>query len=132
LWWAVEGLAREHEIGRQNMIVRKWRATADNERSYLDHFRRQVLPGLRSIDGFEGALVLRHAAEQQIEIEVLTFWRSMYAIQKFAGRDAERAVVENEAKAALRSYARRVHHFELALDARPVSQKRNPKKRTES
>jgi hypothetical protein len=88
-----------------------------------------VLPALRSIKDFEGALVLRrHAAQAQIEIEVLTFWRSMNTIHRFAGPDSEHAVVENEAKGVLRSFARRVQHFELLLDARPTSPTRNQRR----
>jgi heme-degrading monooxygenase HmoA len=103
------------------MIIRRWRALADDERPYLSHFRRQVLPALRAIDGFEGALVLRRrAADKCVNIEVLTFWRSMNAIQRFAGPDSERAVVERQAKAVLRSFARQVQHFELMLEVRPI------------
>jgi heme-degrading monooxygenase HmoA len=105
------------------MIIRRWHAVADDQRGYLAHFRRKVLPALRSVNGFEGALVLRRRTGTQVEIEVLTFWRSMSAIRRFAGHDIERAVVENEAKTVLRSFSRRVQHFEVMLDARPMSRR---------
>ena len=99
------------------MIVRRWRAVADNAAPYLAHFRRRVLPTLRHVRGFRGAMVLRHIADDAIEIEVLTLWDSMGAIRGFAGDDAERAVVEPEGRAALRRFDRRVRHFEIMLDA---------------
>jgi len=57
-------------------------------------------------------MVLRRIADDAIEVEVLTLWDSMGAIHEFAGDDAERAVVEPEARAALRGFDRRVQHFE--------------------
>ena len=99
------------------MIIRRWRAVADDVAGYLGHFRRHVLPALRHLKGFRGAIVLRRDADSLIEIEVLTRWDSMTAIRRFAGDHAERAVVEPEATAVLRRFDRRVRHFEVALDA---------------
>lgn len=100
------------------MIARRWRARASDARGYLRHFRRRVLPELRKLRGFQGAMVVRRDAARGIEIEVLTFWDSMGAIRRFAGRDAERAVVEPQARALLRRFERRVRHFRIAVDAR--------------
>jgi hypothetical protein len=131
------------------MIIRRWQAVADDEKDYRAHFRRRVLPELRAIRGFEGALLLvgqasslsflprqkkKHRLEAsaataagRVEIEVLTFWSSIGAIRRFAGDNVERAVVEDEAKAILHSFARRVRHYEVLLDAlRPPP---NPKSR---
>lgn len=93
------------------MIVRRWRASARDERRYVSHFRRRVLPELRKIRGFKGAMVLRRSIATGVEIEVLTLWDSMAAIRRFAGRDAEKAVVEAEARAALERFERRVRHY---------------------
>ena len=99
------------------MIVRRWRAVADKAAPYIGHFRRRVLPTLRHVQGFRGAMVLRRIADDAIEIEVLTFWDSIGAIHRFAGDEAERAVVEPKARAALRRFDRRVRHFEVMLYA---------------
>lgn len=100
------------------MIVRRWRATAGDERKYLRHFRRRVLPGLMRIAGFNGVLILRRRRKATIGLEVLTFWTSMASIRRFAGGDADKAVVEPEAKAVLRRFDRRVRHYNVALDMR--------------
>jgi bacterioferritin-associated ferredoxin len=103
------------------MIIRRWHALADDERPYLGHFRRPVLPALSAIDSFKGSPVLRRrAADKRVNTEVLTFWPSMNAIQRFVGPDSECAVVENQAKAVLRSFARQVQHFELMLEVRTI------------
>ena len=97
------------------MIVRRWRATADDERKYVRHFRRRVLPELMRIAGFNGVLILRRRRKATVGIEVLTFWTSMASIRRFARGDADRAVVEPEAKAVLQRFDRRVRHYNVAL-----------------
>jgi len=99
------------------MIVRTWRASADDERPYLMHFRRRVLPALRRIRGFRGVLVLRRSTDAATDIEVMTLWNSMRAIRRFAGEQPDRAIVETRAGAVLRRFDRRVRHFEMVLNA---------------
>jgi len=99
------------------MIVRKWRATAANEKGYITHFRRRITPQLRRLAGYRGALVLRRRVEAAFELEVLTFWTSMASIRRFAGDNSDKAVVAEEAKAVLRRFDSRVRHFDVALDA---------------
>jgi heme-degrading monooxygenase HmoA len=94
------------------MIARLWRGLAGSPASadaYQKHVTTNVLPALRGIDGHCGARVLRHDQE----FIVVTFWESMDAIRKFAGADAERAVVEPEAQAVLTEYDRRARHYEV-------------------
>jgi len=97
------------------MIVRSWRARASetNARSYIEHFQSNVLPDLRGIAGFRGALLLREDREDAVEFLVLTKWDSIQAIRTFAGDDVTRAIVEPEAAAVLLSFDATVQHFEL-------------------
>jgi heme-degrading monooxygenase HmoA len=100
------------------MIVRTWRGRASPSKSqgYPDHFRRNVLPELRTIDGFRGASLVRRDHGAQIEFLVMTRWDSMDAIQRFAGEDPQKAVVEPEAVAALVSFDKTVEHYEVLED----------------
>jgi hypothetical protein len=102
------------------MLLRSWsgRTTPAGARNYLAHFRRRVLPALRRLPGHRGALVLRRRRAGEVEVTVLTFWRSLAAVRAFAGRDVARAVVEPEARAVLRRFDRRASHFEVLLDSR--------------
>jgi heme-degrading monooxygenase HmoA len=102
------------------MIVRSWtgRATTAGAESYILHFRRKVLPELQRIPGHRGAMLLRKGAIDEIELVVLTFWDSMASIHEFAGKDASVAVVEPEARAALKTFDTHVEHFDLVLDRR--------------
>ena len=100
------------------MIVRSWRGKASVAKAdaYPDHFRKNVLPELRSVAGFVGASLLKQQTAAGIEYLVLTRWASMEAIQGFAGPDTARAVVEPEAIAALVDYDRTVQHYDVVED----------------
>jgi heme-degrading monooxygenase HmoA len=99
------------------MIARVWTAQATPARSpaYLDHLRTQVLPAIRAVDGYGGAMLLERAIPGAMEIIVITFWRSVDSVRGFAGPDLERAVVADEAAALLAQFDRRVRHYEVAL-----------------
>lgn len=100
------------------MIVRAWRGYASLEKpeDYPDHFRRNVVPELKGIDGFLGARLMRSQTLEGFEFLVHTRWRSMDAIRAFAGNDIERAVVEPEAVRALTRYDERVRHYVVVED----------------
>jgi heme-degrading monooxygenase HmoA len=85
------------------MIARVWSAQATGTQAPADaeHPRAQVLPAVRRVDGYSGAMLLERAAPEALEIIVLTFWRSLDSIRGFAGADLEAAVVAEEAAALL-------------------------------
>jgi heme-degrading monooxygenase HmoA len=104
------------------MIARLWSARTRRALapSYLNHFRRNVQRELRKVDGFAGATVLTRPLPKGVEILVTTFWRSLQAIDAFAGPDREVAVVAPEAAALLTNYDRRVRHYDLAISNLPT------------
>jgi heme-degrading monooxygenase HmoA len=97
-----------------------WKGSALPERAdeYEKHLERSVLPELRQIDGFQGVQLMRQDSTETVEFIVLTFWESMDAIHKFAGDDAEVAVVAPAAQPLFREYDPRVKHFEVVLNTR--------------
>jgi len=97
------------------MIVRTWRGRAAKDRpeDYSRHFNRTVLPQLRELEGFLGALLLRRETPDGLEFLAVTQWDSVAAIKRFAGEDYERAVVEPGAVAALESFDEKVRHYEV-------------------
>lgn len=101
------------------MIARIWRGSALPEKAeeYVKHLATSVLPELRQIDGFRGVNLLRQDAGEIVEFIVITYWASMDAIRKFAGEDAEVAVVAPAAQPLFREYDPGVKHFEVVLDA---------------
>ena len=101
------------------MIVRQWRAWADYAAAdhYEQHFREQVMPRLKRIEGFVGAQLLRRDNYGVIEFVALTTFESLDAIRAFAGEQFSRAVVAPEAQEMLSRYDERCVHFELAVES---------------
>jgi len=99
------------------MIARLWsaKATLSQAPAYADHLKNHVLPAVRKVDGYSGAMLLERQADGAVEIIVITRWRSLDAIRAFAGADLEEAVVADEASALLTSFDRRVRHYELVV-----------------
>jgi heme-degrading monooxygenase HmoA len=99
------------------MIARIWSAQATQAQApaYADHMRTHVLPTLRKVDGYTGAVLLERANSDAVEIIVITWWRSFDAIRDFAGADLEGAVVAEEAASLLTQFDQRVRHYEVTV-----------------
>jgi heme-degrading monooxygenase HmoA len=99
------------------MIARTWRgaATLENAPRYVQHLEGSVFPQLREIDGHRDAYLLQRAAGDRVEFLVVTLWDSLEAVRRFAGDDAETAVVEPQARAVLTDFDATVAHYEVAL-----------------
>ncbi len=113
---------------RQHMIARIWSAqtTSAQAPAYAAHLQHHVLPELRGLDGYAGALLLQRDAPEGVEVFVITWWRSLAAIQGFAGADLERAVVADEAKVLLKQFDRRVRHYEVVVEDTPTNRSLRP------
>ena len=108
---------------REHMIARIWSAqtTPAQAPAYAAHLRHHVLPELKGLDGYAGALLLQREAPEGVEVLVITWWRSLAAIRGFAGADLERAVVADEARVLLKQFDRRVRHYEVVVEDGPGS-----------
>jgi heme-degrading monooxygenase HmoA len=99
------------------VIARVWSAqtTPAQAPAYLEHLRDRVLPKVKSVDGYAGAMLLERVLPGAVEIIVVTFWQSVDSVRGFAGDDLEGAMVAEEAAALLTQFDRRVRHYEVAL-----------------
>ena len=102
------------------MIARIFRGFAFPEKAddYVKHLQTSVLPELRQIAGFQEVYLMRQDTSEGVEFIVLTLWESMDAIHKFAGENAEVAVVAPAAQPLFREYDPMVKHFEVVLNTR--------------
>jgi hypothetical protein len=101
------------------VIVRTWtaRATEAGAEDYRNYFSTTLLPELRALPGFHGALLLSRPIGDLVELTAHTMWESLAAIESFAGDDLTAAKVEPEAQAMLReSDTRVVHRTALLAD----------------
>jgi heme-degrading monooxygenase HmoA len=98
------------------VVARIWsaRTSASGWIAYQRHFIEKVVPELRAVHGYVFSNLLKRETGGEIEITVITVWRSLEAVTTFAGDDREAAVVAPDAAALLTDYDRRVRHYEVA------------------
>ncbi len=97
------------------MISRQWRGLAKpvHADSYVKHLREETFRKLRKISGFIDASILRPNVDQGIEFLIVTRWKSMGAIEEFAGREPDIAVVPEKVQEMMVDYDRSVRHYEV-------------------
>jgi heme-degrading monooxygenase HmoA len=97
------------------VISRHWFGLARPQRAedYIQHLVRETLPQLRQIAGFVDASLLSRRTTEGVEFLVVTRWVSLDAIRRFAGSDAEAAVVPSAVADMMVRYDLRAHHFEV-------------------
>jgi heme-degrading monooxygenase HmoA len=97
------------------MISRQWRGLAKPDRAdeYVEHLRADTFPQLSRIPGFVTASILRRDVGNGIEFLIVTHWESIGAIEQFAGRDPEVAVVPRRVQDMMIEYERTVRHYEI-------------------
>jgi len=96
-------------------IARHWKGvtTAANAEAYIAHLQGVTFRGLSPLVGFEGASIQRRDVADGVEFLIVTMWRSLEAIEMFAGADIEAAVVPPAARALLIRFDDRVTHYEI-------------------
>jgi heme-degrading monooxygenase HmoA len=97
------------------MISRHWRGLAKHAQadSYVKHLQDETFPAIAKIPGFVDASILKRSVDQGIEFLVVTCWKSMDAIEQFAGRAPEIAVVPTNVQEMMVEYDRFVGHYEV-------------------
>jgi heme-degrading monooxygenase HmoA len=97
------------------MIARHWTGLAKREKAdeYILHLKNDTFKQLANIDGFISASILQRALPEGIEFLIITEWASLDAIKKFAGNDAETAVVPKLVQKIMIRYDEKVRHYEV-------------------
>jgi len=114
---ALDGPAQPHS----SEVARMWsaRTTPANWPAYREHFHKNVVPELRGTPGYLGASLFQRRNGDEIEVLVVTYWKSLESVRNFAGHNLDAAVVAEAAARVLTDYDRVVRHFELELTDRP-------------
>jgi heme-degrading monooxygenase HmoA len=99
------------------MLCRIWHGwtTPGNADAYERLLRSEIFQGIagRSIPGYRGIELLRHAGSEEVEFVTLMWFDSLEAVQLFAGADYEAAVVPPAARALLSRFDARSTHYEV-------------------
>lgn len=97
------------------MIARRWhgRIRTDDAEAYLALMRDVALPDYRAIAGNAGAWCLHRTDGRVTHVEMLTLWDGWDAIERFAGRPADRAKYYDFDRDYLFELDPLVTHFEV-------------------
>ena len=97
------------------MISRHWKGLArvDCEVAYQDHLISDTFPAIRQIQGYVDASIFKRSVANGVEFLIVTRWKSMDSIAKFAGEDAEAAVVPAKVRKMMVEFDARVRHYEV-------------------
>ena len=98
------------------MISRHWKGIAKPgcAEEYVHHLTSDTFPRLALIPGFVRASILSRAVEAGTEFQIVTVWKSLDAIEAFAGARIDVAVVPPLVAQLMASYDSRVVHYETA------------------
>ena len=104
-------------------ISRHWRGIAKPEKAddYIHHLRSDTFLGLRRIEGFIKASILRRPIAEGTEFLIVTTWQSIEAIRKFSGESVNTAVVPPSVQAMMVEYDREVAHYEIVEEYVPCN-----------
>jgi hypothetical protein len=85
------------------MISRHWIGVVrkENLQDYLSHLESTVLPTLSKVEGLRNIYYLKRDVPEGIEFLIVTEWENVDAIIGFAGKDYDRAVVDEYSKSLL-------------------------------
>ncbi|XWN37539.1 MAG: hypothetical protein ROO71_01175 [Balneola sp.] len=97
------------------MIARIWKGRTKPEHSeeYTTFMKERAIPDYQSTEGFVKLTFLRRKDEHYAYFDLITFWESMEAIVKFAGKDAEIAKYYPEDTKYLIDFPEKVKHYEV-------------------
>jgi heme-degrading monooxygenase HmoA len=98
------------------VIARIWRGITPNSRSveYLDYLKETGMRDYARIPGNLGASILVRHDEKETEFVIISLWRSMGEIKKFAGDEVEKARYYPKDHEFLLELEPSVKHYDLA------------------
>ena len=103
-----------------NMIARVWQGWTKpaNADAYESLLKSEIFVGIknRRIAGFRGIHLFRRNVGDEVEFLTVMWFDSMEAVQAFAGKDFEVAVVPSQARALLSRFDQRSQHYEVKAE----------------
>jgi heme-degrading monooxygenase HmoA len=101
------------------MITRIWHGYTNHENAdaYEKLLRDEIFRGItnRHIEGYKNIQLLRRNINDEVEFITIMLFESIEAVKIFAGKDYEKAVVPDKAKALLKRFDKVSQHYELVI-----------------
>lgn len=101
------------------MIARAWtgRTRVEDAETYAAYLERTGVRELAGTEGNLGVFMLRRAERREAEFTILSLWRSLEDVRRFAGPSPERARYFPEDHRFLLEMPERVIHYDVLLHA---------------
>jgi heme-degrading monooxygenase HmoA len=98
-------------------IARVWfgRTPASKGEEYVEYVKKTGVKGLTETEGNRGVLVFKRVNKDVAEFTVISFWDSIDAIQRFAGKDINKAVYYPEDNDYLLEMTPELVHYEVEV-----------------
>jgi heme-degrading monooxygenase HmoA len=96
-------------------VSRHWTGVCRSESAdaYIMHLQNDTFKKLAAIDGFVSASILKRDVTEGVEFLIVTEWKNLEAIKKFAGENAETAVVPKVVDDMMLRYDKKVRHYDV-------------------
>ena len=102
------------------MISRIWHGwtTFENADVYEAMLKEEIFVGIKNqnINGFRGIQLFRRELETEVEFITLMIFDSLAAVREFAGKNYEKAVVPEKARAVLSRYDEKSQHYQIKAE----------------
>ena len=111
------------------MIARVWRGNtrASDAEAYGAFLEAKGFADYRGTPGNLGAILLRRASSSETaEFVLISYWRDLDAVRRFAGPDAEKAVYYPEDERFLLGKEPHVAHYEWIAGSLPTEAPEQP------
>lgn len=98
-----------------SLIARLWFGKTHKSRAkeYVEYVRETGVKELTSTEGNRGVLVLSRPESEPADIGVISFWQSLRDVERFAGRNVNRAVYYERDSDYLLSQEPELLHYEV-------------------
>src|SRR5947207_8847229 len=97
------------------MIARMWHGKTNIKMydAYTEFLKQAAIPDYQKIAGLKGLVFLRNIINNEGHFYLITFWKNIKAIKKFAGQDFERPKYFPEDRDFLLELEERASHYEV-------------------
>lgn len=97
------------------MIARIWhgRTKAEDYEAYSKFLKERAIPDYRATAGFVGLVFLRKLESREAHFTLVTFWKDLDSVKRFAGEDYKRAKYYPEDRNYLLEFEEEVQHYEV-------------------
>jgi len=100
------------------MIARIWRGRTRSQdaETYAAFLKARAIPDYRNTEGFVRLLFLQRRVGDETHFVLITLWRDLDAIKRFAGDDYRKAKYYPEDQDFLLDFPDTVEHYEVFAD----------------